>query len=253
MSWRYIAASVVGTSHVGQVLPCQDACLAATVDEDLLLLVASDGAGSAAFSHEGSRITCDTLLEEATRHVQCGGNVASLDSNTLDLWLEAVVRRLHIQAAARDVGVRELACTLLLALLGPNASAFVHLGDGGIVAWRDGDYVPVTWPSGGEYANTTFFLTDDNALDRLQVQLAAPPVDEIALFSDGLQMLALQYDTHRAHTPFFRPMFARLRAEGPGESVALTGLLAEYLGSPVINKRTDDDKTLVLATRLPPG
>jgi hypothetical protein len=85
------------------------------------------------------------------------------------------------------------------------------------------------------------------------MQLAAPRVDEIALFSDGLQMLALQFDTRRAHAPFFQPMFARLRTEAPGESTTLTGLLTEYLGSPVINKRTDDDKTLVLATRLPPG
>jgi hypothetical protein len=44
-------------------------------------------------------------------------------------------------------------------------------------------------------------------------------------------------------------MFTRLRAETGSD-----GLLAElraFLESPAVNQRTDDDKTLVLATRLP--
>ena len=51
--------------------------------------------------------------------------------------------------------------------------------------------------------------------------------------------------------PFFRPMFAAVRAAaGEAAGVALRRLAA-YLSSPPVNERTDDDKTLILATRRP--
>ena len=106
------------------------------------------------------------------------------------------------------------------------------------------------WPQSGEYANCTWFVTDDDAAERVQ-SVAAEGVDEVALLTDGLQGLALRFDTREAHGPFFEPMFARLRAEGEGED--LREELRAFLGSAPVNQRTDDDKTLVLATRLLPA
>ncbi len=48
-------------------------------------------------------------------------------------------------------------------------------------------------------------------------------------------------------------MFARLRRESDDGSRALRKELRAFLGSAPVNRRTDDDKTLVLATRLPPA
>ena len=48
-------------------------------------------------------------------------------------------------------------------------------------------------------------------------------------------------------------MFARLRRESAGEPEGLREELRAFLGSAPVNQRTDDDKTLVLATRLPPA
>jgi hypothetical protein len=45
-------------------------------------------------------------------------------------------------------------------------------------------------------------------------------------------------------------MFRPLR-EAPSGADLLKGL-REFLDSPVVNERTDDDKTLILATRVPP-
>ena len=47
-------------------------------------------------------------------------------------------------------------------------------------------------------------------------------------------------------------MFARLRGETEGEAAGLLEGLRAFLASAPVNQRTDDDKTLVLATRLPP-
>lgn len=249
MSWRYVGASVIGTSHADQDLPCQDASLVRLLKADVLLLTASDGAGSAPCSDLGARLACDTLLEEVASYVENGGAVGSLTSETIDGWCDAVIGKLHLQARIADRPPRDFACTLITALLGPDASAYLHLGDGAIVALIDDAYSVVSWPRSGEYANTTFFLTDDRAMEQFQVHLQQPPVEELALFTDGLQMLALQFSSRTAHVPFFRPLFERLRSESPGEATALGPLLEEYLASPTITSRTDDDKTLLLATR----
>ncbi len=251
MSWRYIASSVSGTSHVEQGTPCQDASIARLIRDDLLLLVASDGAGSATLSDKGSKLTCDTVLEEVTSYAASGGGVSGIDEVVVNSWLDAIIHRLHLQATVTDSPVRELACTLVAAVLDSEASAYIQVGDGGIVALEGDVYAPVTWPVGGDYANTTYFLTDDRGLERLQLLLKRPPTAEVAVFTDGLQMLALQFDSRRAHAPFFAPMFDRLRHEQPGDSILLGHALDEFLSSPAVNKRTDDDKTLILAARAP--
>ena len=68
--------------------------------------------------------------------------------------------------------------------------------------------------------------------------------------TDGLQMLALNFAGRTAHRPFFEPMFRRLRSAAPGEGLPLA--LRRFLNSPAVNGRSDDDKTLILATRVPP-
>jgi hypothetical protein len=62
-------------------------------------------------------------------------------------------------------------------------------------------------------------------------------------------MLALDYAQSRVHAPFFRPMFDAVR-KGPAGEAMQESLLA-FLDSGRVNGRTDDDKTLVLAVRVP--
>jgi hypothetical protein len=73
------------------------------------------------------------------------------------------------------------------------------------------------------------------------------PILDLALLTDGLQMLALNYSEGRVHDPFFRPMFNLLRDSETGET--LEQPLIVFLDSKRVNDRTDDDKTLFLATR----
>jgi len=59
--------------------------------------------------------------------------------------------------------------------------------------------------------------------------------------------------TARVFEPFFDKMFPAVRAlPESGLDEKLSEALAKYLDSPAICQRTDDDKTLVLATRRPP-
>ena len=73
---------------------------------------------------------------------------------------------------------------------------------------------------------------------------------ECALLTDGLQLLALNFAKRSAHTAFFAPFFTTLRAAP--EPTDLVVDLRAFLDSSSVNSRTDDDKTLLLATRTEP-
>lgn len=251
--WRYVGASVKGTSHAAGGTPCQDSCLmmpaSTSSGESILVLCVADGAGGAAHAEKGSWLACSTFVELVISYL---GESGTLDALNLDMTKEFVaqmVARLGTYAYGAEATLRDLACTFLGTVIGPSAVVCVQIGDGAIVLGDADSYRPVFWPQSGEYANTTYFLTDDFALDRLQFSRMDGPIDDVALLSDGLQMLALTYATQEVHVPFFRPLFQRLSDLPPGEADSLKDQLVAWLESPSINARTDDDKTLVLATR----
>jgi hypothetical protein len=248
--WRHISASVPGTSHQRTGAPCQDYNDIAELDGGrLLLLVCSDGAGSGARSELGSEVACRTLRDEVTRFAGLGGNVEDVTRETATEWLQVIREKLQMQADAVGLTPRELACTLVAALIGSDSAAFFQIGDGAVVvATTEQEHQVVFWPEQGEYANTTFFVTGPDAADRLRVEIRSGRLRDVALFTDGLQHLALRYDSRTAHSPFFTPMFIRLRTENDWQ--ALVGPLSAFLGSEAVSNRTDDDCTLVLASRF---
>ncbi|MDG4556122.1 MAG: PP2C family serine/threonine-protein phosphatase [Candidatus Contendobacter sp.] len=253
--WRYVYASIPGVAHRASGADCQDACavqwLEAPDTPPALALAAADGAGSAAEARAGAELACQTLLAEcAAQLAQAPG--ADWARTAAETLIERVQAALSQRAAETGLPVREFACTLLGAVLAEDWALFLQIGDGAIVIGAGDDYRPVFWPQAGEYANETYFVTDDGAATRLEFAALAEPVGEIALLTDGLQALALHYQTRQAHAPFFRPLFQRLRAvPEPGCPPDLQAALARFLDAPALNQRTHDDKTLILATRQP--
>src|SRR6516162_4738442 len=83
----------------------------------------------------------------------------------------------------------------------------------------------------GEYASSTYFVTDDRE-PNLQFHLLEGEFNEVAIFSDGIERLALDFANGNAFVPFFEPMFAPLVALGPGRDRQLSLSLRKYLDSP---------------------
>jgi hypothetical protein len=108
----------------------------------------------------------------------------------------------------------------------------------------------VFWPQHGEFANTTNFVTSENVHDTLDFALTTDPVAEVAIFTDGLENLVLQKVERQAHAPFFDSMFRAVRrSTANGVDHGLCAHLKTYLAGAPVNARTDDDKTLILASR----
>jgi hypothetical protein len=253
MLWRYAAGQATGTAHEKLGKPCQDRYACSTADANsTLVAVVADGAGTAEYAHIGAEIAVATVSSIALLAARAGRRDFT---EVLREGAALAHQRLLEAAAQRNLSPRDLACTLLAVVIAPLGAAALQIGDGVIVVgdqpltWRW-----VFWPQKGEYANTTFFLSDEQALARAEVQALSDDVLDVALMSDGLEQLAVQFASRKAHDPFFRPVFAPLHAEREdGESVRLSQGLNALLASAPVRQRTDDDASLVIATRRERG
>lgn len=248
-NWNIIAASVAGTSHTAKDEPCQDAYSYKTVGENLVITV-SDGAGSAKNGLVGAQKACAFFELELTNWLEKGGKLQDLNREAATILLQSLQKEIAKEAENNKISLSDYACTLLAAIISENAAVFFQIGDGIIVYSLEEaseDYHLATLPQQGEYANSTNFVTDADAFDVLHFEMLERRVDEIAIMTDGLQRIALNYQAQTAHAPFFRPMFAPLRTANIAPN--LETKLTEFLDSPKINERTDDDKTLILAHR----
>jgi hypothetical protein len=214
-----------------------------------LIVVVSDGAGSASEGAHGAAYTCDEVVTQLTRRIP--------EPPPSDDWLRDCVARtregLLVEAQRLEVQPRELAATMLCAVLGTRWSAFAQVGDGAIVTPENGTatWAWLFWPQRGEYANSTNFLVDATALEHLEVGTLVNPQQEIAVFTDGLQHLVLNYEEQAVHSPFFEQMMGPVRSSrAKGEDSSLSIGLERYLGSERVTSRSDDDLTLVMVTRV---
>ncbi|MGE0133306.1 MAG: PP2C family serine/threonine-protein phosphatase [Blastocatellales bacterium] len=254
--WKYGYASVAGAFHLKSSAACQDASrVEVAVDaggSEVLIAAVSDGAGSASLAQLGSKLACDLFVDEVKSHI-AGGNARAISSdNFFAGWIGKFRQRVIGWSGAGGARLQDYACTLLAAVVWHDRAIYFQLGDGAIVESRREEldrYSVVCWPQQGEYANMTNFLTDADAAEKVFYEVRTGAVDEVAIFTDGIQRLALDYRAQTAHGPFFDPLFAWLRPRGGGYSRELSDSLAVYLNSEKINSRTDDDKTLILATR----
>ena len=250
--WRTAYASVLGTSHLKTGSPCQDAgrCLVVPGADggEVLIAAVSDGAGTAKRSEAGASLVVARFLRDCTE-----ADPTTIDRTFVVNWIRSVQNEIAALAADEGHEVRDYACTMLGAVVGESGAVYVQIGDGAIVVSGEevGEYSWIFWPQHGEYANVTNFLTQEQAAEVLLFEIG-PPVREIALFSDGIERLVLDFSARTVHSPSFRPIFNWLAKTEPLDKPQPSEALTTYLSSDHINKRTDDDKTLVMATRAVP-
>jgi Protein phosphatase 2C len=247
--WRVAGASVVGTSHQRNGLPCQDYSefLRCEVGgEPALVIAIADGAGSAAFSHLGAREAVGFLLRQAALFPR---GVADIGREVAESWFAGALEHLQTVAEREKIEAGGLDCTALVAVLGERHAVFAQLGDGAWIAGANGTLGAVTWPYKGEFANETVFLTSPDARNLIQFQEFDEPLIAVAGFTDGIEAMALNFGAKTVHTPFFTRMFGDLQR--CDDETSLVSPFISFLSSERVNERTDDDKTLVLACRVP--
>jgi hypothetical protein len=247
--WRTAGVSVAGISHLKAGTPCQDAHRCTLLPGGVVVAAVADGAGSAARAEVGSAVAAWAAVDKLVTLLGEGLPLEDVDWHD---WLQEGFQTAAVvvagEAAAQDCSANDLATTLLLAVATPELVAAGQVGDGAVVArLADDQFHAVTMPANQEYVNETTFLTSAGALDQVQVGVLRAPLTGLALFSDGLQRLALRLPQGTPHAPFFTPLL-RFVAQTPDRPTA-EEQLRRFLQSSRVAERADDDLTLVLAVR----
>jgi hypothetical protein len=246
--WRIVAASVCGTSHSKNQQLCQDAHHWQLLANNVLVIAAADGAGSAKLGKVGSMIAVETAIEHLSVQ-EITSNTLANDDLLRDLLTDTIlVARTAIETEANvcQNQPHDLATTLILMIATPQIVAVAQIGDGLAVAKNSmGNLVALTIPSHGEYINQTTFLTSPNALETAQIKIWREEIVNVGVLTDGLQMLALNMIVSEPHKPFFLPLFEFVA--NAGDRILAKEHLMRFLSSDKITQRTDDDLTLVLA------
>ena len=250
--WQVIAAAVQGLSHLKQGLPCQDALEYRCLPGGILLVVLADGAGSALHAELGAQAAVQASIDWLLTSLESNQPIECCEWEEL-IWRTFQIARIALEQLAEehDEPLRSFATTLTCLVATPERLAVGQLGDGAVVAaGEDGGLKTVTTLQRGEYANETNFLTQDQALDLVAIQVFDEQVQTLAVMSDGLTRLALKRPDNQPHPPFFKPLFAFVESSASSNDPAqANNALVEFLTSPRVCERTDDDKALVLALR----
>jgi hypothetical protein len=243
--WRSIGARARGAAHEGAGTLCQDAFAHACLGGGIAAIAVADGAGSATYARCGAEL----VVDRAIRYLRNVGDLLAADPA---LWsagvrgaFDAARGALIDFGRAKQIDTRQLATTLQVAVLGETAYAYGRVGDGGGVGRRSGELIALAPAPANVFANETTFVTSPHAEPEIVFETA--PLSDCALFTDGLQHLAMHVASWTPHDPFFGPLFAFLR-ENPDVDFARDSLAA-YLGTEKFHQRTDDDRALVIAVR----
>ena len=249
MTWRVVAASATGSSHVTTGEPCQDECWAFVEDTpgapSTLTVFVADGAGSALRGGDGAKIAIEAAA--AFINTKFSQPEFALSDDFAVQCVDAVRDRLFKQADRDGLSARDFACTFLGVVSSDQGTLVLQIGDGGVVLDVGTGLQVAVEPMSGEYANMTHFVTDEDAIDVVVTKTYDQKATRVAAFTDGVQRLALNMASNTPHEPFFAPFFKTLATSTPEQRDALETSLRAFLGSAAVNERTDDDKTLVLA------
>lgn len=245
--WRVVGASVRGSSHYKSGTPCQDFSAYRRTfigNAPALLIGIADGAGSAKASEVGAEQSVQFILHKIATSLRNIHECTEIFSRSL---FQDTRSHLDHVGGNMSLSARDLACTLLVAILLEDAAAFLQVGDGAWVVERAGGFDCMTWPSGGEYANQTTFITSPGWADVFQFRWLDGSISAVSGFTDGLQNVALRYSSRAAHGPFFESMLKAFRSVANETDLKLP--LIEFLSSKRMTDRTDDDKSIVFACR----
>lgn len=255
--WRIAGVSVTGFAHQADAKRCQDAHAAVITESGWFIGIVSDGAGSAPRAHEGAQIVCaDLVTHLATCICTLGagrGDAALVEERSARIWvecgLEAIRTKLLAMATAAGGSRNDFHATLVGVIANSTGGVFFHVGDGAGCATRLGELSDsvMTKPENGEYAEETYFVTEDNWREHLRLTAFDAQYDVIALMSDGVTPFALTPQAAGPFSPFFEPLsnFLAQHTREEGEQALVSNFEKD-----AVRRITRDDKTLLWALRI---
>ncbi len=241
-NYKIVAASRRGRSHehVGSFRD-DDFAIHLIEDSPWSVITVADGAGSAKYSREGSRIAVEIVQSEFQRYLnpytiddlnndlakwQVGsqdqvtvGIATKLNQQFHHIYYEiykSILNQIELQATNLGANTKDFSTTLLVAVVCKLADkTFVStfsVGDGAIALYSESNLRLMNDPDGGEYAGQTRFLDRSIAQDftnRLKIGCFTD-VDAILLMTDGISDPIFETDSGLLNLAKWQKLYAEL-------------------------------------------
>ncbi len=248
LGWAFASAVRAGAGKP----ECQDACKV-WQDGERLVAVVADGAGSALMGGEGARLAVEVFSQWAGVPTQAAAvstrtSIANLMSaRAISVLFDAI--RVRLESAAGSPNISQYSSTLVGFVADRDEGFFLQVGDGAAVFSSQEKYHVAIRSAESEFLNVTCFVTDPRVREHVLVLPVTQDIESVALFSDGLEGLLVEMATGEPHTPFFDRTFGALH-HAPGEDDRASAWLENMLASDPVQRRTDDDTSIVVARRI---
>ena len=241
--------SVQGFSHIDKNIPCQDSTSYKINKKKQIIAALSDGAGSAELSHLGSKAFVEKVTSKLVKY---------LDKNQYDpinIKKQLIIEVNNIKSElinncenSENNSISDFAATLLLIIIDNNKGVIFHVGDGSaaIYVQKSIEDALISLPENGEYANETFFVTQELWEEKLRMTIFDFDYDSILLMSDGVTPMAMQKGCHKLFNNFVNPVVDYLRKNNAKKNKKA---LLQTLSNENIKPITGDDKSLVWILR----
>jgi serine/threonine protein phosphatase PrpC len=254
-AWRFFNISLTGFDHLERGLPCQDANDVRCFGADGFVAVVSDGAGSAKQPQRGSRLICDSITTQIVDWFEKrpGVSLVTLREPSVRDLLEKAIdsARLQLIYESRESGetLDDFHATLVGVMADTTGGVLFHIGDGAAMAICAADLGTFRFSpaENGDYANETYFFTQNEWRSHLRITLFDHRFDLLLLMSDGVTPVALSRGGQSPFLPFVEPVsrFLSSAEREPGQAA-----LAELLERESMRGISSDDKSLIWAKRV---
>ncbi|WP_077619724.1 PP2C family serine/threonine-protein phosphatase [Bacillus sinesaloumensis] len=239
--WKYASAQAIGRGHIKQQIPCQDFTFCVQT-QDMTILVLADGAGSAPSSHIGAKTIVHKMVEILQHHFE--EMFREEDQLLLRKRIIGILLKKLEEIEDFSGNIKEYASTLLYVAIKGDRYLAGHIGDGVIgLQVAGGNFKVLSNPENGLFANTTYFITSDEAWRYLRLYKGETVGKTgFILMSDGTAD-SLFNKKAQGFAPAIPRMLDWLRNH-PNEKIA--EVLKTNLDS-VIKQQTQDDCSIALA------
>lgn len=233
-NFTILGESVIGDNHRKQDIPCQDSCYYINLGNNWFLSVVCDGASTAKDSNIGAKLVARKYTEEvfvSNVDKRDWFNEGLLPSN--NEWktiakksLKDIYDKLKDYCANTEgLAIKNLSCTIIVALIRHNGILITHIGDGRAGYKNDeGEWKPMIIPFKGKEIGTTIFLTSDiwnkNEDNYIESQVIRENIAAFTLLTDGCESHAFEcsqlengkwVDANKPYDKFFNPLLDQIK------------------------------------------
>ena len=242
---KMIGASKRGRSHAHEGSFREDHFTIGQLPNDWIFMAAADGAGSAEYSREGSRIACEVTFDSIQSYLENADEFEKLEQAitqfqagemTVDLLKRAfypmigngllkTIKNLEAVSKALDVPVKQFSTTLLMSVSKQFDFGFFNccywIGDGAAAFYtKGGEQINLLGsPDGGDYAGQTRFLAGseisyEGITNRMNISIEAD-FTALILMTDGVSDPKFQTDNNMMNQEYWDKLWGELEQELP--------------------------------------